>query len=191
MEIRRWKRAKILTNRRKSWPNRVLILLTLKLPAPMASVGSVRRHRIYTIMVVSSCELAPSVGVGDLKRLCSVRINYLAILGFGLGTMIYIGLQFGLIFEIPFHSPCYELLRALNPVLQMVFTFMQMYFIFMNARVSGQVTRYPPSRFFAVLIKNKIFSWRSIASNSSLDLAWCTWWRPIYVFGLKLWYTRV
>ncbi|XP_065206172.1 proton channel OtopLc isoform X2 [Planococcus citri] len=56
-------------------------------------------------------------------------------IGFGLGTMIYIGLQFGKIFEIPFNSPCYELLRALNPVLQMVFTFMQMYFIFMNARL--------------------------------------------------------
>lgn len=57
-------------------------------------------------------------------------------LAFGLGTMIYNGLEFGAFFEIPFTSPCYMILRGVNPVLQMVFTFMQMYFIFMNSRVS-------------------------------------------------------
>lgn len=49
--------------------------------------------------------------------------------------MIYNGLEFGAFFEIPFTSPCYMILRGVNPVLQMVFTFMQMYFIFMNSRV--------------------------------------------------------
>ncbi|KAJ8870738.1 hypothetical protein PR048_027037 [Dryococelus australis] len=55
---------------------------------------------------------------------------------FGLGTMIYNGLECGAFFEVPFDSPCYQILRGVNPVLQMVFTFMQMYFIFMNSRVS-------------------------------------------------------
>lgn len=50
--------------------------------------------------------------------------------------MIYNGLEFGAFFEIPFTSQCYMILRGVNPVLQMVFTFMQMYFIFMNSRVS-------------------------------------------------------
>lgn len=54
---------------------------------------------------------------------------------FGLGTMIYNGLEFGVFFEIPITSPCYQILRGVNPLLQLVFTFMQMYFIFMNARV--------------------------------------------------------
>lgn len=54
---------------------------------------------------------------------------------FGLGTMIYNGLEFGAFFEVPFTSPCYMILRGVNPVLQMIFTFMQMYFIFMNSRV--------------------------------------------------------
>lgn len=57
-------------------------------------------------------------------------------IAFGLGTMIYNGLEFGSFFEVPFTSPCYQILKGVNPVLQMVFTFMQMYFIFMNSRVS-------------------------------------------------------
>lgn len=59
-----------------------------------------------------------------------------SLTAFGLGTMIYTGLEFGSFFEIPFTSPCHQILRGVNPLLQMIFTFMQMYFIFMNARVS-------------------------------------------------------
>lgn len=55
---------------------------------------------------------------------------------FGLGTMVYNGLEFGSFFEIPSSSPCYSILLGINPVLQMMFTFAQMYFIFANARVS-------------------------------------------------------
>lgn len=55
---------------------------------------------------------------------------------FGLGTMVYNGLEFGAFFEIPPTSPCYQILHGVNPILQMVFTFMQMYFVFMNARLN-------------------------------------------------------
>ena len=51
--------------------------------------------------------------------------------------MIYNGLELGTFFEIPWDSPCYQVLRGINPILQMVFTFSQMYFVFMNARVSN------------------------------------------------------
>jgi Otopetrin len=64
------------------------------------------------------------------------------ISAFGLGTMIYNGLEFGSWFEIPVYSACYSVLRGANPVLQMVFTFMQMYFIFMNSRVSRLLSLY-------------------------------------------------
>ncbi|XP_046674205.1 proton channel OtopLc-like isoform X4 [Homalodisca vitripennis] len=57
-------------------------------------------------------------------------------IAFGLATMIYNGLEFGEFFEIPFTSPCYQVLRGVNPLLQMMFTFMQMYFIFMNSRLN-------------------------------------------------------
>ena len=51
--------------------------------------------------------------------------------------MIYNGLEFGTFFEVPPTSPCYQILQGVNPLLQMIFTFMQMYFIFMNSRVSA------------------------------------------------------
>ena len=53
--------------------------------------------------------------------------------------MIYTGLELGAFFEIPFSSKCHQILRGVNPLLQMIFTFMQMYFIFMNARVSHRI----------------------------------------------------
>ncbi|XP_046741877.1 proton channel OtopLc isoform X3 [Diprion similis] len=62
-----------------------------------------------------------------------LRIGAIA---FGLGTMVYNGLEFGAFFEVPPTSPCYQILRGVNPVLQMIFTFMQMYFIFMNSRLN-------------------------------------------------------
>ncbi|XP_037967858.2 proton channel OtopLc isoform X3 [Plutella xylostella] len=62
-----------------------------------------------------------------------LRIGAIA---FGLGTMVYNGLEFGTFFELPLDSPCYLILKGVNPVLQMVFTFMQMYFIFMNSRLN-------------------------------------------------------
>jgi len=57
-------------------------------------------------------------------------------IAFGLGTMIYNGLELGTFFEIPWDSPCYQVLRGINPILQMIFTFSQMYFVFMNARLN-------------------------------------------------------
>ena len=58
---------------------------------------------------------------------------------FGLGTMVYNGLELGSFFEIPKDSDCWQILMAVNPCLQATFTFMQMYFIFMNSRVCGSI----------------------------------------------------
>ena len=49
--------------------------------------------------------------------------------------MIYDGLEFGAFLEIPHDSPCHFILRGVNPALHAVFTFLQMYFIFISARV--------------------------------------------------------
>jgi hypothetical protein len=54
---------------------------------------------------------------------------------FGLGTMIYDGLEFGAFLEVPPDSPCFALLRGVNPLLHAVFVFLQMYFIFVSSRV--------------------------------------------------------
>lgn len=83
-----------------------------------------KKMEIYLLSIVRFSLLILSIAM----RCCS--------LAFGLGTMIYNGLEFGAFFEVPPTSPCYQILQGVNPVLQMIFTFMQMYFIFMNSRVS-------------------------------------------------------
>lgn len=54
---------------------------------------------------------------------------------FGLGTMIYNGLELGSFFETPRASACYSILYGVNPVLQATFTFAQMYFIFTYSKL--------------------------------------------------------
>lgn len=54
---------------------------------------------------------------------------------FGVGSMIYSGLEFAQYFEIDAGSYCDNILMAVTPATRMVFTFIQMYFIFLNAKM--------------------------------------------------------
>lgn len=59
--------------------------------------------------------------------------NFLA---FGIGSMIYSGLEFGQYFELERDTKCHNVLLALTPATRMAFIFIQMYFIFLNNEVS-------------------------------------------------------
>lgn len=50
--------------------------------------------------------------------------------------MIYSGLEFGQYFELERNTKCHNVLLALTPATRMAFTFIQMYFIFLNDEVS-------------------------------------------------------
>jgi hypothetical protein len=54
---------------------------------------------------------------------------------FGIGSMIYSGLEFGQYFEVERDTKCHNVLLALTPATRMAFTFIQMYFIFLNNEV--------------------------------------------------------
>lgn len=54
---------------------------------------------------------------------------------FGIGSMIYSGLEFGQYFELETNTKCHNVLLALTPALRMAFIFIQMYFIFINNEV--------------------------------------------------------
>ena len=62
-----------------------------------------------------------------------LRIGAIA---FGLGTLIYTGLEFVHFFEIPYVCSSWHILSGINPVLHMIFTFMQMYYLFMHSRLN-------------------------------------------------------
>ncbi|KAJ1528070.1 hypothetical protein ONE63_007988 [Megalurothrips usitatus] len=51
---------------------------------------------------------------------------------FGIGSMIYSGLEFGQYFELDRTTNCHNVLLALTPATRMAFIFIQMYFIFLN-----------------------------------------------------------
>ncbi|KAI9556194.1 hypothetical protein GHT06_018768 [Daphnia sinensis] len=55
---------------------------------------------------------------------------------FGVGSMIYSGLEFAQYFETDPGSDCHNILMAATPAARMVFTFIQMYFIFLNAKMA-------------------------------------------------------
>ncbi len=55
---------------------------------------------------------------------------------FGLGTLIYTGLEFLTFFEVPRGCRFWQVLQGANPVLYMVFVFMQMYYIFVHSRLN-------------------------------------------------------
>lgn len=58
------------------------------------------------------------------------------ISAFGIGSMIYSGLEFGQYFELERDTKCHNVLLALTPATRMAFIFIQMYFIFLNNEVS-------------------------------------------------------
>lgn len=54
---------------------------------------------------------------------------------FGIGSMIYSGLEFGQYFELEQNTKCHNIMLALTPATRMAFIFIQMYFIFLNNKV--------------------------------------------------------
>lgn len=63
-------------------------------------------------------------------------VSFYSILAFGIGSMIYSGLEFGQYFELERDTQCHNVLVALTPATRMAFIFIQMYFIFLNNEVS-------------------------------------------------------
>ena len=56
--------------------------------------------------------------------------------GFGIGSVIYSGLQFGQYFELSSQKDCDNVLKAVKPLLRIIFALMQMLFIFSYSNVS-------------------------------------------------------
>ena len=101
---------------------------------------------------------------------------------FGLGTMIYNGMELGTFFEIPWTSPCYQVLRGINPILQMVFTFSQMYFVFMNARVRIHRCNSIEYVTLSILFQLNIHKFKCIARFGLAHIAatnLCVWLRTV------------
>lgn len=50
--------------------------------------------------------------------------------------MIHSGLQFGDYFEVEVLDPCRHAVFAIRPIVHLMFTFVQLYFVFLNSKVN-------------------------------------------------------
>ncbi|KAK3086991.1 hypothetical protein FSP39_000101 [Pinctada imbricata] len=66
----------------------------------------------------------------------------LGAVGFGIASMIHSGLYFGQYFQTRDGSSiCHNSVHAIKPFMHLLFTFVQLYFIFMNSKISIQYRR--------------------------------------------------
>lgn len=70
------------------------------------------------------------------KRVIRYGSFYLRVgaIAFGIGSMVYSGLEFGQYFELKEDPKCQNILIALNPAARMLLTIVQMQFIFLNTK---------------------------------------------------------
>lgn len=71
-----------------------------------------------------------------IENIQSCTYQSIFSVAFGVGSMIYSGLEFAQYFETNLERNCRDVLLAITPAARMIFTFSQMYFIFLNAKVS-------------------------------------------------------
>jgi len=97
-------------------------------PEPGSSeLAAEERHQSEMLVKLMTSESEKSHG--------SLMLRFGAI-AFGLGTLIYTGLEFVHFFEVPMACSSWHVLSGINPVLQLIFTFMQMYYLFMHSRLN-------------------------------------------------------
>jgi hypothetical protein len=85
-----------------------------------------------------------SINEEDISNSAHFGSFYLRLgaVAFGIGSMIYSGLEFGQYFELESKEQCYSFLYGFTPTVHMIFTFFQLYFIFMNSRAFVSTHRY-------------------------------------------------
>lgn len=78
------------------------------------------------------------------KRMLKSPVRYgsfylrLGAVAFGIGSMVYSGLEFGQYFELKRERNCHNVIQAVTPVTRMILTLIQMQFIFLSSRVTNK-----------------------------------------------------
>lgn len=115
------------TTRRRIQP-----AIPVRRPSLLSPLGRQHHYGSFYLRMGAVGEWRERVG----ERRNSVLFLYLLLLllfaAFGIGSMIYSGLEFGQYFELNPDTKCHNVLLALTPATRMAFIFIQMYFIFLN-----------------------------------------------------------
>lgn len=84
---------------------------------------------------LNNLEMSMSAAHFEHARNCGSFYLRVGAVAFSIGSMIYTGLEIVQFFEIDPESVCYSILDVINPLSHMSFTFIQLYFIFLNAKM--------------------------------------------------------
>lgn len=119
------------TESRSSDEHRRSVIIPSRRPSILAALGQHHYGSFYLRMGAVGKELNRALLQISDKSLTNVVI----FAAFGIGSMIYSGLEFGQYFELERDTKCHNVLLALTPATRMAFIFIQMYFIFLNNEV--------------------------------------------------------
>lgn len=95
-----------------------------------------KNRQLFTIIDSYEAKSGDKNGLSSKKRLIRYGSFYLRVgaIAFGIGSMVYSGLEFGQYFELEEKDKCQNVLIALNPAARMLLTIVQMQFIFLNTK---------------------------------------------------------
>ncbi|XP_052872301.1 proton channel OtopLc [Anopheles cruzii] len=112
-----------------------LFLYTVSIAFVIFVYASTMRQRAVMTRIQSYHARTSSAGVGAKKRVPHFGSFYLRVgaIAFGIGTMVYSGLEFGQYFELNASPGCSSIFIALTPAARMLLSLVQMQFIFLNA----------------------------------------------------------
>ncbi|XP_041973002.1 proton channel OtopLc-like isoform X2 [Aricia agestis] len=130
--------AALMRERSRSSPEKVVVTKSESSSSPSES-DSCSSHTEQSMATAS--HLPPHLAAKRLSlgfALASRTHHYgsfylrMGAVAFGIGSMIYSGLEFGQYWELERNTNCHNVLLALTPATRMAFIFIQMYFIFLN-----------------------------------------------------------
>ncbi|GFS14321.1 otopetrin-3 [Elysia marginata] len=105
---------------------------------PLRRVSSLTFQRQSSTLSTASCrgrrkKIAYDADVSHHTGSFYLRVG---VIGFGIGSMIHSSLTFGYFFEVnQSERKCRDILQAIKPFTHLIFTFVQMYFVFMNSKM--------------------------------------------------------
>lgn len=97
----------------------------------------IRNRQLFSIIDTYEAKSGDrNSALNSKKRVIRYGSFYLRVgaIAFGIGSMVYSGLEFGQYFELKNESNCQNFLIALNPAIRMILTIVQMQFIFLNTK---------------------------------------------------------
>lgn len=121
-----------------------------------------KNQKIFTILDSYEQNTGDVKTLSAKKRIIRYGSFYLRVgaIAFGIGSMVYSGLEFGQYFELKEDDRCQNIFIAFNPAARMLLTIVQMQFIFLNTKELNMTRHKVISRFGIMhLVATNLCEW--------------------------------